>query len=173
MPDNLEIIKRFELAFRADDQETIDELCDPDVVDHNPAPGHEGTLAGFKEKVAYMGSHFPDRKEELQDIDADGDTVATRWLLTGSLQQEYMGIPATGRTTVRRSSTPTDRSWDAHEWCTSRNTRASTNGSTTHRAIWARPSSRRAPAAWVWRSATTVIFPNTCAPWVSRAPSSS
>jgi steroid delta-isomerase-like uncharacterized protein len=34
----------------------------------------------------------------VQDIIASGDTVATRWVVTGSQQQELMGIPATGRT---------------------------------------------------------------------------
>ena len=33
-----------------------------------------------------------------QDIIASGDTVATRWVVTGSLQQEFMGIPASGQT---------------------------------------------------------------------------
>jgi len=91
--DNVEIITRFELGFRAGDQAVIDELCDPGLIDHNAAPGHEPTLAGFKQKVAYMSSLFPDLKEGLLDIVAAADTVATRWVLTGSLQQEYMGVP--------------------------------------------------------------------------------
>ncbi|HUJ65085.1 MAG TPA: DHA2 family efflux MFS transporter permease subunit, partial [Acidimicrobiales bacterium] len=40
---------------------------------------------------------FPDLKEDLQDIIASGDTVATRWVITGSQQQEFMGIPASGQ----------------------------------------------------------------------------
>ena len=96
--DNSEIIRRFELAFRAADQATIDELSDPALVDHNPAPDHEPTLAGFKQKVAFFKAVFPDLEEDLQDIVARGDTVATRWVLTGSQQQEFMGIPAAGRT---------------------------------------------------------------------------
>lgn len=60
---------RFEHAFRAADQATIDELCDPGLVDHNPAPGHEPTLADF-----------------------------TRWVVAGSLQREFMGITASGQT---------------------------------------------------------------------------
>ena len=98
MSDNIEIITRFEHAFRAADQATIDELCDPGLVDHNPAPGHEATLAGFKQKVAYFCSIFPDLEEDLQDIIARGDTVATRWVITGSQQQEFMAIPASGQT---------------------------------------------------------------------------
>jgi steroid delta-isomerase-like uncharacterized protein len=97
LPDNIEIVTRFEHAFRAGDQATIDELCDPGLVDHNPAPDHEPTLAGFKQKVAGFAAAFPDLEEDLQDIVAGGDAVATRWVLTGSQQQELMGIPATGQ----------------------------------------------------------------------------
>ena len=97
MPGNIEIITRFEQAFRAGDQATIDELCDPGMADHNPAPGEEPTLAGFRQKAAYFCSVFPDLKEDLLDIIASGDTVATRWILTGSQQQELMGIPASGQ----------------------------------------------------------------------------
>ena len=103
MSDNIEIITRFERAFRAADQATIDqatidELCDPGLADHNPASGHDPTLAGFKQKVAGFKAVFADLGEDLQDIIASGDTVATRWVVTGSLQRELMGIPASGQT---------------------------------------------------------------------------
>ena len=95
--DNIAITTRFEHGFRAADQAAIDQLADPGLVDHNPAPGHEPTLAGFKEKVAEFKSLFPDIKEDLLDIVASNDTVATRWVVTGSLQQEFMGLPAAGQ----------------------------------------------------------------------------
>ena len=98
MSDNIEIITRFEHAFRAADQATIDELCHPGLADHNPAPDEEPTLTGFKQKVAGFKASFPDLKEDLKDIIASGDTVATRWVVTGSQQQELMGIPASGQT---------------------------------------------------------------------------
>ena len=98
MSDNIEIITRFEYAFRAGEQATIDELCDPGLVDHNPAPDQEPTLAGFKQKIAGYCALFPDLEEDLQDIVASGDTVCTRWVVSGSLQQEFMGIPPTGQT---------------------------------------------------------------------------
>ena len=94
---NVEIITRFEHAFRAADQATIDELCDPGLVDRNPAPGEEPSLAGFKQKVAGFKAIFPDLVEDLQDIVASGDTVATRWVVTSSQQQDFMGIPASGQ----------------------------------------------------------------------------
>ena len=97
-PDNIEIITRFENAFRAGDQATIDELGDPGLVDHNPAPNEAPTLAGFKQKVAGFKAIFPDIKEDMKDIIASGDTVATRWVVTGTQQQDFMGIPASGQT---------------------------------------------------------------------------
>src|SRR5260221_6317824 len=98
LSDNIEIITRFEHAFRAADQATIDELCDPGLVNHNPAPDETPTLVGFKQMHAGYKASFPDLEEDLQDIIASGDTVATRWVVTGSQQQELMGIPASGQT---------------------------------------------------------------------------
>ena len=98
MSDNIEIITRFEHAFRAGDEAMIDELCDLGLVDHNPAPDQDPTLAGFKQKIAGYCALFPDLEEDLQEIVASGDTVCTRWVVSGSLQQEFMGIPPTGQT---------------------------------------------------------------------------
>ncbi len=98
MSDNIEIITRFEHEFRPGDQATIDELCDPGLVDHHPAPHVEPTLAGFKQKVPGFRTIFPDLEADLQDIIASGDKVATRWVVTASQQQEFMGIPASGQT---------------------------------------------------------------------------
>ncbi len=97
MADNIEIVTRFEHAFRAGDQATIDELSDPGLIDHNPAPGQEPTLGGFKQKVAGFAAAFPDLAEDLQEAVGTGDTVATRWAVTGSLQQELMGISPAGQ----------------------------------------------------------------------------
>jgi steroid delta-isomerase-like uncharacterized protein len=93
----IDIVTRFELAFREGDDAAVGELADPDLVDHNPAPGQAPTLAGFRQKVAGFHAAFPDLREELSDIVADHGTVATRWVVTGSLQQDFMGIPATGQ----------------------------------------------------------------------------
>jgi steroid delta-isomerase-like uncharacterized protein len=97
LSNNIEIITHFEYAFRAADQTTIDELCHPGLVDHNPAPDEHPTLAGFKQKVAGFKATFPDLEEDLQDIVASGDTVATRWVVTGSMQQDFIGITASGQ----------------------------------------------------------------------------
>ena len=103
LSDNIEIITRFEHAFRAADQATIDELCDPGLADHNPAPDEEPTLAGFKQKVAGFKAIFPDLKEDLQDIVASGDTVATRWVVTGFSSRSSWGSPPPARRSGSRA----------------------------------------------------------------------
>jgi predicted ester cyclase len=100
---NIEIITRFEHAFRAGDLAAIDELCDPGVADHNPAPGQEPTLAGFKQKVAGFKAIFPDIGEDLQDIIASGDTVATRWVVTVPSSRSSWGSPPPARRSGSRA----------------------------------------------------------------------
>jgi steroid delta-isomerase-like uncharacterized protein len=94
---NTEIVHRFEIAFAANDVATIDELCDPNLVDHNPAPGQEPTLEGFKQTIAMYKSIFPDNELDLKAVIGDGDLVATHWGVAGTHQAEFFGIPATGK----------------------------------------------------------------------------
>lgn len=97
MSDNKAIVERFEHAFAANDAVAIDELCDPGLVDHNPVPGHPPTLDGFKSAIAGYKAAFPDLTVDLGEVAADGDTVATRWMVAGTHEGEMMGIPPTGK----------------------------------------------------------------------------
>jgi steroid delta-isomerase-like uncharacterized protein len=99
MPEdnNNAIVHRFEEAFAANDVATIDELCDPNLVDHNPAPGQEPTLTGFKETIAQYKGIFPDSQVNLHAVIGEGDLVATHWTVTGTHEAEFFGVPATGR----------------------------------------------------------------------------
>ena len=95
--ENKEIAERFEIACAAADVATFEELCDPDLVDHDADPGQKPGLAGFQENFAkYIGT-FTDLELDLQHVIGEGDLVATHWTLTGTHQEEFLGIPATGR----------------------------------------------------------------------------
>lgn len=95
--DNNKIVERFEIAFGANDVATIDELCAPDLVDHNPVPDQKPGLVGFKETIAMYKGVFPDSRPEVHHIVGEGDLVASHWTVTGTQQAEFFGIPATGR----------------------------------------------------------------------------
>lgn len=94
---NNALVRRFEQAFADNDVATIDELCDPALVDHNPAPGQEPTLAGFKETIAGYKAQFPDAESVIEAVVAEGGDVATRWSITATHDHEAFGVPATGK----------------------------------------------------------------------------
>jgi steroid delta-isomerase-like uncharacterized protein len=97
MSDNIALIKRFEHAFAANDVAVIDELSDPNLLDHNPLPDQRPGLAGFKDTIAFYDATFPGTKVELHHVFGQGDLVATHWTVSGTHKGEFFGIPATGR----------------------------------------------------------------------------
>jgi steroid delta-isomerase-like uncharacterized protein len=40
---------------------------------------------------------FPDAKIRIEDAVSDGDTVASRWTITGTHRGDFQGVPPTGR----------------------------------------------------------------------------
>ena len=69
--------------------------------------GFRAYLSGFEEPLdnaAWSGflaaftTGFPDSRIAIESCIAEGDTVVTRWTLTGTHQGTFQGIPATGRT---------------------------------------------------------------------------
>lgn len=95
--DNKTIVRRFEKASAVNDVATIDELCDPGLVDHNPAAGQEPTLAGLKSTLAGYAAVFPDMNEDVGAVIGEGDLVATRWTVKGTQKAELFGVPPTGK----------------------------------------------------------------------------
>lgn len=93
---NSAIVRRFEEAFLGNDVEVLDELCDPDLIDHNPFPGQEPSVAGLKQTIAMYHDTFSDLRMDLAAVVAEGDQVATRWTVTGTHAAEFVGVPATG-----------------------------------------------------------------------------
>ena len=73
----------------------LDQHITRDYKYHSPNGEEDGTayIAGMNDILRA----FPDVKFQIKDIVAEADKVATRWVLTGTHQGEYMGIPATNR----------------------------------------------------------------------------
>lgn len=61
--------------------------------------GIEGPLdnAAWSGFMSAFTAGFPDARIAIESCIAEGDTVSTRWTLTGTHQGEFQGIPATGR----------------------------------------------------------------------------
>jgi predicted ester cyclase len=57
-------------------------------------------VPAMREKVrAFLTGHddFPDGREEIQDIVAEGDKVMARWIFRATHQAPFFGIPPTGK----------------------------------------------------------------------------
>jgi steroid delta-isomerase-like uncharacterized protein len=49
-----------------------------------------------KQSVAKWRTAFPDTVSEAQEVIAEGDKVAARWITQATHQGEFMGVPPTG-----------------------------------------------------------------------------
>jgi len=90
--DNAEIIRKVEEAWDSQDLDALDQYFGPEFDNSASAvPGLPPGLAGAK--MAHQGvmQSFPDRKVHIEEIVADGDTVAVRTRITGTNQG---GFPA-------------------------------------------------------------------------------
>ena len=53
--------------------------------------------AGWSAFMIAFTAGFPDSRISIESCISEGDTVVSRWILTGTHQGEFQGIPATGR----------------------------------------------------------------------------
>jgi steroid delta-isomerase-like uncharacterized protein len=74
----------------------VDETFAPDYAEHNPRPGQEPGIDGYKGGVTMMRSAFPDLRLDVQDVLAERDRVALRYTLHGTHEGDLMGVPASG-----------------------------------------------------------------------------
>jgi len=94
------LMRRFYDAFNARDLDALDEVMAADVVDHNPTPDQPAGLAGVKEALASFYTAFSDIQIEIEQIMIDGDYVTVRQVARGTHDQDFLGIPATGKPVV-------------------------------------------------------------------------
>lgn len=75
------------------------DLYDPAVVLHSNA-GVESGLTHVKQFYAGIWSAFPDARIVANDVIAAGDKVVCRFVMAGTHQGDFNGIPATGKAIV-------------------------------------------------------------------------
>jgi predicted ester cyclase len=95
--ENKVIITRVsEQAVGAGDLSVMDELVAEDFVDHSALPGTPPGREGAKAFVRVFHAGFPDLSLTNEDIIGKDDKVVHRYVLRGTHQGEFMGIPPTG-----------------------------------------------------------------------------
>ena len=74
-----------------------DELFSDDYRFHLPGVPTALDRQATKEVVAMFSASFPDLKHTVDEMIAEGDTVAARWTVHGTHRGEFQGIPASGK----------------------------------------------------------------------------
>jgi predicted ester cyclase len=78
--------------------EVIDEVISPDFTDHaRPMPGMPSGLDGVKAYARAVRQAFPDLKNTISHVIAEGDLVAQHVTTTGTMQGEFAGMAPTGK----------------------------------------------------------------------------
>ncbi len=76
----------------------IDELLAPTFVRHDPSSeAGEVTREGVKGSIGWIHAAFPDLYATVEDQVAEGNTVASRWVVSGTHQGQLMGETPTGK----------------------------------------------------------------------------
>jgi steroid delta-isomerase-like uncharacterized protein len=96
--ENKALVRRIvDEAWNRGNLQVVDEIFAPEYREHNPRPGQEPGIDGYKSGVSMMRAAFPDLFLDVRDVLADGDRVALRYVLCGTHDGELMGVPASGQ----------------------------------------------------------------------------
>ena len=96
--ENKALVRRFiEEVINEGNMATVDELVDPDWVDHDPnSPEEIRGIEGSKQFYGDFRSAFPDVQVTIEEQVAEGDKVVTLWSFRSTHQGELVGMPASG-----------------------------------------------------------------------------
>jgi predicted ester cyclase len=96
--ENKALVRRFvDEVQSAGNTDAIDEICSPEFVNYSAPPGVPSNREGVKLLTSMFRQAFPDSYFIVEDMMTEGDKVATRKTFHGIHQDEFMGIPPTGR----------------------------------------------------------------------------
>jgi steroid delta-isomerase-like uncharacterized protein len=95
LDDNKELVRRFYRdAINERDLDAVDRLLTEDFTHDGELKGHEGQ----RQAVAYFLDAFPDLRNEIELLVAEGDLVAAHQRWSGTHKGPFLGIDATGKT---------------------------------------------------------------------------
>jgi steroid delta-isomerase-like uncharacterized protein len=95
---NKAVIRRFvEEVQNNQDWTAYDELNDPDFVNLSAPPGAPTDRESGKFFLQALARAYPDAEVTIDDMFAEGDAVITKKTFAGTNENEFMGVPATGR----------------------------------------------------------------------------
>ena len=102
--ENEALVRRYiEECWNRHDLDASDELVSPDYLNH-AASTEEYRRGGARRIWEWILSVFPDHRFDVDDVAADGQTVAVRGTMVGTHEGELMGIAPTGKRVAAQQS---------------------------------------------------------------------
>lgn len=97
------VVRRaIEELFNTGRMKIADEVFATDYVDHSPSNPELSSLENIKRFVEERRVAFPDTRNVVEDMIAEGDKVAARWTTQATHRGEILGVAPTGNeVTVR------------------------------------------------------------------------
>lgn len=100
---NVDLVRRAFLAFNTGNLDTIEQLIDPDYLNHEALDDDDerSRLRGpeeFRATVHWLRNAFSDLHFEIEEIIAADDKVVARTRMSGRHTGEFMGFQPSGRT---------------------------------------------------------------------------
>ena len=95
---NKKVMPRFLDFINTASEALAQELISPNAIFH--VPGRVDPLKGpegYLQIIAMMRSGFPDIQWTLEEMIAEGDKVAARFIMRGTHKGLFFGVPATGK----------------------------------------------------------------------------
>lgn len=94
---NKAIVRRFWQAYKANDRDTLNEVLSPDLIARTPGAPEAQNRERHLQGITMFNAAFSDRHFTVDEMIAEGDTVATRTTLRGVHTGGWQGHAPTGR----------------------------------------------------------------------------
>ena len=75
----------------------LDEIVDPEFVDHTPLPGLSSDREGLKRRLLLRRDAFPDFRSAILDLVVEGEKVVAMMTSTGTHRGSFLGVRPTGK----------------------------------------------------------------------------
>lgn len=96
--ENKAIVQRYiEEVYNKGNVNLVDELVAADYVNRGGLSDQRPGSEGLKQFIPQLRTIFPDEHLTLENLIAEGDMVAYRWIARGTHNAEMMGVPPTGK----------------------------------------------------------------------------
>lgn len=94
---NKEIARQFVAAYNAADFDRLDQFMKPDVIRHSQSTAEVSGIEAVKAALGRSAQAFPDAREEIHTMIAEGDKVLVYATWTATQTGPFGPLPATGK----------------------------------------------------------------------------